>query len=260
MDLQPKDLSRDYANAAFIAGADAYPPKWAQAAAAFRGALGARARLDLPYGQADRQRLDLFLPDTAPRGLMVYLHGGYWLAFGRQDWSHLAAGALARGWAVAMPSYTLAPQARIAQITQEVAQAVTTAAGMVPGPVVVTGHSAGGHLAARMGNLGQGRVQRVVPISPLADLEPLMQTQMNADLRIDVAEVATESPARLALRCGAHVWVGGQERPAFLWQARVLSEGWGCDWTVAEGRHHFDVIDDLGNADSDLVNTCLGGL
>ena len=257
----PKDLSRDYTNAAFIAGADAYPPKWAQAAAAFRAGLGARARArDLAYGPADRQRLDLFLPDAAPRGLMVYLHGGYWLAFGRQDWSHLAAGALARGWAVAIPSYSLAPQARIAQITQEVAQAVATAADMVPGPVVVTGHSAGGHLAARMGNLGLDRVRRVVPISPLADLEPLMQTGMNADLRIDDAEAATESPARLSLRCGAHVWVGGQERPAFLWQARVLSEAWGCDWTVAKGRHHFDVIDDLADANSALAEACLGGL
>ena len=260
MQPTPKDLSHDYTNAAFIAGAEDYPPRWAAAAAAFRAGLGGRARLDLPYGPADRQKLDLFLPDTAPRGVMVYLHGGYWMAFGRQDWSHLAAGALARGWAVAMPSYSLAPQARIAQITQEVAQAVSLVAEMVPGPVVVTGHSAGGHLAARMGNAGRERVQRVVPISPLADLEPLMQTGMNADLRIDTPEAAQESPARLALRCGAHVWVGGQERPAFLWQARVLSESWGCSWTVAAGRHHFDVIDDLADADSGLVRACLDGL
>ncbi|MGQ0611389.1 MAG: alpha/beta hydrolase [Paracoccaceae bacterium] len=258
------DLSRDYANGAFIPGAEAFPARWLRAAAAFRTALGARAEVDLAYGPAERQRFDLFRPEGAARGLMVFVHGGYWLAFGRESWSHLAAGALARGWAVAMPSYTLAPQARIGAITGEVAAAVRAAAGLVPGPVVVTGHSAGGHLAARMGcgDIDLPRVVRVVPISPLADLAPLMQTGMNAELKIDAAEAAAESPARLPLRagCAAHPWVGGQERPAFLWQARTLSEAWACPWTVAPGRHHFDVIDDLGDPGSGLVAACLDGL
>ena len=201
MELTPKDLSRDYTNAAFIAGAETYPPKWAQAAAAFRAGLGARARLDLPYGPAERQRLDLFLPDTAPRGLMVYLHGGYWMAFGRQDWSHLAAGALALGWAVVMPGYTTAPEGRVGAMVREVAVAVALAARLVEGPVVVTGHSAGGHIAARLACADlalsfAARLRRIVPISPLSDLRPLMQTAMNAGLKLDMAEALAESPAR----------------------------------------------------------------
>ena len=109
---------------------------------------------------------------------------------------------------------------------------------------------------------GVAAVRRVVPISPLADLRPLMRTGMNSDLKIDAAEAVRESPARLALRagCSAHVWVGGQERPAFLWQARTLSEAWACEWTVASGRHHFDVIDDLADPDSALMGACLDAL
>ncbi|MGQ0563771.1 MAG: alpha/beta hydrolase [Gemmobacter sp.] len=258
---------REYANGAFIPGADDYPPRWRAAAAAYRAALGANARVDLAYGAGARNRFDLFLPVGAARGLMVFVHGGYWLRFDRADWSHLAAGAVARGWAVAMPSYTLAPVARIGAITAEVAQAVAAAAAMVSGPVVVAGHSAGGHLAARMGCAGMGpvpggRLRRVVPISPVAELAPLMTTAMNADFRLDAAECARESPARLALRddCAAHVWVGGQERPAFVWQARTLSEAWACPWTVAAGRHHFDVIDELADPGSPLVSACLDGL
>ena len=115
---------------------------------------------------------------------MIFVHGGYWLETNRDLWSHLAAGALARGWACAMPSYTLAPQARIARMTAEVATAITTAAGEIAGPLVVTGHSAGGHLSARMGcsDIHLPRLARVVPISPLADLSPLMATQMNLSL------------------------------------------------------------------------------
>ena len=139
------------------------------------------------------------------------------------------------------------------------------AAAMVDAPVVVTGHSAGGHLSARMGCAQApvvAKIARVVPISPVAELEPLMETAMNEKLRLTDAEATTESPARLALRDGvqAHVWVGGQERPAFLWQARTLSENWGCDWTVAAGKHHFDVIDDLADPESALMAACLGGL
>ena len=256
------DLSAEYANGVHIQGGDAFPARWAQAAAGFRQALGGRARPDLGYGPSARHRFDLFVPDAAPRGLLVFVHGGYWLAFGRDSWSHLAAGPLAHGWAVAMPSYTLAPEARISQITAEIGQAVDAAAGLVPGPVVVTGHSAGGHLAARMACAdapSRTRPVRVVPISPVAELGPLIQTDMNSRLGLTVAETATESPARLAMRSGtsAHVWVGGQERPAFLWQARTLSERWGCDWTVAAGKHHFDVIDDLADPASALTRLCV---
>lgn len=257
------DPDRDYANGAFIPGAEGFPPRWAAKAAAFRTGLGERARLDLPYGPAPRQRLDLFLPETAARGLLVFVHGGYWMALGKEDWSHLAQGPLARGFAVAMPSYTLAPLARIAAMTREITAACTAASAMVPGPLVVTGHSAGGHLAARMGCADTSApVTRVVPISPLAELGPLMATGMNATLGIDAAEAAQESPARLALRQGvsAHIWVGANERPAFLLQARLLSEEWSCPWTADPGRHHFDVIDAIEDAGSPLCAALLDRL
>ena len=261
------DLDRAYANGAFIPGSESLPAQWAADAAAFRDQLAGRAKLDLSYGPEARQKFDLFLPESAPRGLLIFVHGGYWLAFGRESWSHFAAGALARGYACAIPSYTLAPQARISEMTAEIDAAVCAAARMIDGPVVVTGHSAGGHLSARMGcddrqRLVAARVVRVVPISPVAELAPLMQTKMNNDLRLTDAEAQTESPARRTLRagCEAHVWVGGQERPAFLWQARTLSEEWGCPWTVDPDRHHFNVIEPLTDPNSSLIAACLEGM
>lgn len=258
------DWDRAYQNGAFIPGSETLAADLARDAAAFRAGLGGRLQADVPYGPGARHRFDLIHPEGAARGLMVFIHGGYWLAFGRESWTHYAAGALARGWTVALPSYTLAPEARIAAMTQEIATAVRAAAELVAGPVVVTGHSAGGHLSARMAcaDIDLPRVVRVVPISPLADLETLVLTKMNENLRLDVAEVAAESPSRLQRRDGvsAHVWVGGQERPAFLWQARILSEDWACPWTVAPGHHHFSVIEDLRDPSSALMATLLDGL
>jgi arylformamidase len=252
-----------YANAPFIPGAETFPPRWARDAAAFRAALGQRARTAIPYGAKARNLLDLFLPENEPQGLLMFIHGGYWLKFDRDLWSHLAAGAVQRGWACALPSYTLAPEARIAAMTQEIASALEVAASLVAGSVVVAGHSAGGHLGARMGCADVALstvVKRVVPISPLADLEPISLTAMNADLRLDPTEIASESPARLSLRPGveAHIWVGAQERPAFLWQARLLSEAWSCPWTPEKGRHHFDVIEGLTDPSSALLSACVG--
>jgi len=264
---QTEDLSRAYTNADFIVDAADYPPRWRAEAQDLRTSLGARALTGLAYGPGARQTFDLFLPEGAPRGLMVFIHGGYWMAFAPGDWSGFAQGALARGWAVAMPGYTLAPEARIATMTREIEAAIALAAERVAGPLVVTGHSAGGHLSARMACADLvpgwgGRLKRVVPISPLADLRPLMHTVMNEKLQLDGAEAVAESPALLGRRDGPEVfvWVGAQERPEFVWQARLLSEEWRCPWHAAAGRHHFDVIDPLRDAASDLMEVLLGGL
>ncbi|MEO8242045.1 MAG: alpha/beta hydrolase [bacterium] len=259
-----KDPDRAYANGAFVPGSHELPAQWEADAAGFRAGLGDRLRVGIPYGSGPRQQFDLFQPKKPAKGLMVFIHGGYWLESGRESWSHLAAGALLRDWAVAMPSYTLAPEARISQMTVEITNAVKTASQLVEGPVVVTGHSAGGHLAARMGcaDIPLERVLRVVPISVISELAPIARTKMNGALKLTEAEIEAESPARLLLRdgCEAHVWVGMQERPAFLWQARLLSEEWDCPWTPFPDRNHFTVANDLKEPDSALMAACLDGL
>lgn len=266
------DLSKAYDNGANIPDADGFRTRWPVSASAFRDRMLAegRARLDQPYGRGDRRRYDLFLPSGTSVGLAVFMHGGYWKSLDRSVWSHLAAGTVARGWACALPSYTLAPAARIAEITRETAAAVTAAANEIGGPIVVAGHSAGGHLSARMRCLDvsldkgvEARLARIVPISPLSDLHPLMRTGMNAELGIDPLEAESESPA-LATELRSvetRVWVGGSELPAFLDQARLLAQAWpDAKLTVEEGRHHFDVVESLETADGALTEALLGGL
>ncbi|MAU53701.1 MAG: alpha/beta hydrolase [Roseovarius sp.] len=259
------ELDDDYANLPHIPGGAQYPARWSVAAEAFRAKTGARAALALPYGDGARQAFDLFHPEGEARGLCVFVHGGYWLKFDRTFWSHLAAGPLARGWAVAMPSYDLCPEVRIADITRQIARAVTVAAGRVAGPLALAGHSAGGHLVARLAVPGvlprevAGRLGHVLPISPVADLRPLLRTSMNADFGLDPASAAAESPVLMRpLPVPVTVWVGGQERPAFLDQARWLAEAWGAPLEIAPGAHHFDVIEPLADPASAMVARLLG--
>ena len=260
-----------YANRDFIPNADAYIEAWAEDAREYReieASIG-RARLNTPYGDHEREKFDLFHPAGRARGLVVYVHGGYWRMLHRTDWSHFAAGATAAGWAVAMPSYVLAPEARIADITQQIGRAINVIAERIAGPIVLTGHSAGGHLVARMANPDsplsdkvKARIKRIVPISPVADLQPLIDTAMNDDFRMDEATAVSESPALHpnTLGVGTVTWVGAEERPAFLDQARWLSEAWGAPMRIAPGCHHFDVIEGLKDTESPMMRSLIGGL
>lgn len=270
---QITDWSGAYANGVNIPGGDRWPAAWVEPAATFRDRLIAtgRARIDLAYGPAPRQRFDLFLPEGAPKGLVVFVHGGFWMALDKSFWSHLASGPLARGYAVAMPSYTLAPESRIAGITAETGSAITAVAGMVDGPVLLTGHSAGGHLVSRMITTTSplppavlARIRNVVSISGLHDLRPLMGAGMNVTLHIDEAEALAESPALLRPIADARItcWVGSAERSEFVRQNALLANIWtglgARTRTVVEpDRHHFNIIDGLTDPDHPLTRTLL---
>ncbi len=257
------ELDDAYANGAYIDDAAAYPVRWQAEARAFRTALGERAEIALAYGPGERHVLDLFHPAGQRNGTAFFIHGGFWRAFDRSSWSHLAGGLLARGWSVAMPSYDLCPDVTIAAISRQIAQAVRFVAGRTGGPISITGHSAGGHLSARMTDPAlipadiAARLRTILPISPLSDLRPLLRTSMNADFRMSMADAGAESPLLMRDRHDARVavWVGANERPAFLDQARWLAQAWRAPHVIAPGRHHFDVIDLLQDPDSDLVGT-----
>lgn len=255
------ELDDAYANGAYISGAAEFPPRWNASAEDFRNSLKARAQLDLPYGEGARQRFDLFLPEGEAKGLLVFVHGGYWLQFDKSTWSHLANGPVCNGWAVAVPSYDLCPDVRIAEITRQIARSIVTASQQIDGPIVLAGHSAGGHLVARMldpeilpAEVAE-RLKLVLPISPLADLIPLLRTTMNKKFGMTSKEAKAESPVEMQSRyhVDVTVWVGSEERPAFLDQAQWLADAWAADHVIAFGKHHFNVIDPLHDPDSDMV-------
>lgn len=246
------DWDDAYANAAYIPGADDFPGRWQAQSEALLG----RYRHDvLRYGGQARMEMDLVFPEGDPEGLVVFIHGGYWLRFDRTYWTFLAEGALARGYAVALPSYPLCPDVTIPEITVAVARAVQLAADAVPGPVRLAGHSAGGHLVARMLCADvelpcRDRIKRALAISPVSDLREMQKTSMAEPLHLDDVVAADESPVlHPAPTTPFSVWVGADERPVFLDQARWLGQAWNCPVEVEAGKHHFDVIDGLADPD-----------
>ena len=267
--FQITDWDDAYSNAAHIPDSQRWPDEWSASAARYREHC--RCDLDIAYGDHARQVYDLYFPEGDPAGLFVFIHGGYWLEFDKSYWSHLARGAVDSGWAAAVPSYVLCPQAGIRDITPMIGTAIMHAADRIPGPIVLTGHSAGGHLAACMVCDGsplpyelRQRIIHTVSISGLHDLRPLVKTQMNTQLNLTDHEAMHLSPAfRIPdPQCRLTAWVGEAERPEFLRQSHLIANAWrGCGaWTqcvVAPDRHHFDVIDGLCDAQSPLMEAIL---
>jgi len=272
---QITDWDDAYANAPHIPGGERWPAAWIEPARRYRDATLAtgRAELDVAYGSRPRNRFDLFLPDGEPAGLIVYVHGGYWLRNEKSFWSHLARGAVLAGHAVAMPAYSLCPEVRIADITREIGQAIEAAAARVSGPIRLVGHSAGGHLATRMVSSTsplpedtRHRIAHTLSISGVHDLRPLLRTALNATLRLDADEALRESPVLLEPLPGTRLtcWVGSAERAEFVRQNALLASIWkglGAATAAVEepDRHHFDAVDGLANPEHPLARTLLTG-
>lgn len=270
--LKPiKDWDDAFANMAHIAGSEGLPQLWSDSAVAYR-ASGVNIDQDIAYGDHPREVFDLVWPEGTPKGLVVFVHGGFWMRLDKSYWTDFAEGARANGWAICLPSYTLAPDARISQMTRQITAAIEVAASKVAGPLRVAGHSAGGHLATRMicddTSLSAqvlGRIDAVQSISGLHDLRPLMQTKMNDVLHLDEDEAVLESAVlhRPAAAIPYTCWVGGGERPEFIRQSEIMAQIWSgldvpSDCVVDGGHNHFTVIKGLRSPDSEITLNLLG--
>jgi arylformamidase len=236
----------------------------------------ANCRLDLRYAEGPRCTLDWFAPHAAGAAppLFVFIHGGYWRALDKRTFSFIAAPYNAAGIAVAMIGYDLAPAVTLTRIADEVHAAhawlaAEAALDFDRARVVVSGHSAGGHLAALVAaapseRVGGMTVQAIAPVSGIFDLAPLLATTVNADVRMTGEEARRLSP----MRCEAFaarrflVAVGGRETEGFIAQSRRFTEraaalGLEARCVIVPNRTHFDVLEDLAHADAPLCRDVL---
>lgn len=269
-----KDWDDAYANAAHIPDANTFIEHWARQSKLFREqqAAAGRPMAKLQYGAHDREHVDVFQPARKPAGIAIYIHGGYWLRFSQSDWSHLAAGAIANQHITAMVGYPLCPESNIRDIAASVTKAVAAIADEYPElPIYLAGHSAGGHLVSHLickpnalSKPTRDRIKRILSISGVHDLVPLTKTDMNKQFDMSLASAAALSPARLRphLPCSIIAWAGAAERPEFIRQNQLLKSTWAplgadCQTHLEPERHHFNVIDDLCQAESPMMKRWL---
>lgn len=259
MSDKPLDLEAQYNNRAAVPDHPVVMARWKADAEAARAA---HPPIALPYGPGERHIIDLF--EAAPDApIVVFLHGGYWQALDRSWFSWIAPPLLGHGVSVALPSYDLAPTVRLGRIVGQMRDAVELIRARTGKRPVVSGHSAGGHMAACM--LSEGRAAAAVAISGLFDLEPLIATSLNAALGLEAREAAALSPIHWPVPNGStpggtvlDCVVGGDETNAFVRQARDMVDLWGSKgvetrFEALPGLNHFTVPDPLADPRSALV-------
>jgi arylformamidase len=258
------DYEVEYNNRARVPENPALMAGWARDAAAYREL---RAPRSISYGPGARNRIDFFSGD-GKGPIVVFIHGGYWQALDGSSFSHCARGLNAHGVDVAVPSYDLCPQVGVDTIIQEM-RAAARELGRLGRPLVISGHSAGGHLAACMlatdwpsfdSSLPRDLVVAAYSISGLFDLVPLVETSINKALQLDVATARTVSP--LFWKVPAHgsldAVVGGEESAEYFRQSRTITDAWSAAglptrYDTLAGANHFTAIAPLADPDSPMV-------
>jgi arylformamidase len=259
------NLEAEYDNRAMVPEHPEIIARWRSDAATFRDR--AAGVFDLSYGARQRNVYDFFHGERAEGPLAVFIHGGYWRSFDQKVFSHCAAGMVAHGFSVAVPTYTLAPDISVAGIIDEMRQFVLNLWHRYQRPLVLTGHSAGAHLVACMvatnwENFGlpANVIHASLAISGLYDLRPLLATSVNDDIRLDQVQCLMASPLfwPLPLARPADIWVGGKESSEFIRQSRSLAVAWqgvgrSCTYVEMAGVNHFTAVDPVADSGSAMV-------
>jgi arylformamidase len=224
------------------------------------------ATMDVSFGPGERQKLDLYPAREAGAPCLVYFHGGYWMRNRREMFAVLGEGVMAHGWSVAMPGYTLAPEASLATIVAESSAALDLLAADgarhgIAGPLIVAGWSAGGHLAAMA--LSHEAVTAGLAISGIFELAPLAGTYLNENLRLTAEEIADLSPLRRpSVMKPLGITYGDRELPALVanshaFHASRQRAGAPGSLVPVAGADHFSILDTMRDPEGILTRMLL---
>ena len=222
--------------------------------------------LDIPYGERERTKIDLYPAGSTTAPCLVFLHGGYWQRNSREVFAMLVEGVAAHGWSVAIPGYSLAPEVSLTEIVAEVSSSLDWLAQNggaygISGPVVLSGWSAGAQLVAMA--LDHPRVTAGLAISGVYDLAPIRDTGLNNALKLTDQEVARLSPLRLpAIHKRLDIAYGTAELPALVYDSMQFHEarmdaGAPGRLVPIPGADHFSILGELRRPDGALVDIAL---
>jgi arylformamidase len=259
-------LDREYDNQKKI-GQDEFRAFLARCAHASEAARRRhRARLDVAYGPSAAETLDIFFAEGAAGAapVQIFFHGGYWRMLDKKDFSYVANGLVPQGITSVIVNYALLPQVDMAELLRQCRAAVAWTArhiaelGGDPSRLHVSGHSAGGHIAAMMlAAEGAERIRSATAISGLYDLEPIRLCFLNATLGLTARDVARHSPVHLSRRGSAPLLlaVGGSEGEEYLDQSRALERAWRhTAIEILPDDDHFSIREQLGDPSSAMVS------
>jgi arylformamidase len=264
------DYEVEYNNRARVPEHPQIFERWQRDAAAYREQARADGRVELGvrFGPTERQYIDLFLPagGAANAPLALFIHGGYWRSLDPSMFSHLARGMNGHGVTVAVSGYDLVPQVSIADIIAQTQAACAFLWKKYGRRVMVSGHSAGAHLAVCMLTTDwtkHGAPADLTPaayaVSGLYDLTVLTHLAGNAEFKLTEESAKTISPIFQPAPKGKVLdsVVGGIESSEFLRQSKIIVDAWSKDnetrYEIVPDMNHFTVCDAMADPASAMT-------
>jgi acetyl esterase/lipase len=156
---------------------------------------------NIPYVEGkdvdERQKLDLYLPKGARDfPTLFFIHGGAWKAGSRSGFDRIGRTFARNGVAFVSTGYRLSPKVQHPAHIQDVARGFAWTVANIgkysgnPGAIFVSGHSAGGHLAAllatdddylRAEKLSLSNIKGAIPISGVFIVSTKMKNVFGED-------------------------------------------------------------------------------
>jgi len=252
--MDQQSLNDAYNNHKAVPESEAIISHWIERSKAFRDSHP--QYLDISYGPLERQKIDYYSagPNTP---VVIFIHGGFWQAYSKNDFACFAEAYLKEGISVAMVDYPIAPDASMDQIVASSNNAVVFISqhisewGGNPNNVLLSGWSAGGHLCIT--SMKSMQVKAAVAISGIYELEPLISSFINKKLQMDLAMAKRNSPL-LHLPTGntpIDLFVGGGELSGMREQTFHFAEQLKvCKYPVVlteiPGKNHFEMLNQFG--------------
>lgn len=238
-----------------------------------RAASELDCQLDVAYGAAPGQKLDIFPAAQSNATIQLFIHGGYWRGFDKSGHRFVAWPFVAAGATVVLINYDLCPNVTMDKIVAQNRAAIRWVYYNAPSfgadaeRLYISGHSAGGHLTGMMMSTEWSKygmpwdaIKGGCALSGLHDLEPLQLSYLNADLHMDRDMAQRNSPIHnLPGRARSQIIaVGGGETDEFRRQSRDYTDAWTGAGLSGE---YFEVLDlnhvlavaELESADSPLT-------
>jgi len=228
-----------------------------------RTILTLKSKRNVAYGPGHGEHLDIYFPQQAGPALPIhiFIHGGYWRAFSKEDYAFVADAIVGSGAIAAIVDYSLMPKARMSHLVEQVQRACqwlaehATEFGGDADHMTISGHSAGGHLAAMASLPGAGdyRIRSALLVSGLYELAPLAASYLQPELHLTPEEVESFSPLRFPGNSAQRfiLLVGADETKPFHDQAEDYLRhlrGEACDAELIslEDEHHMSIVLSLG--------------
>jgi len=254
-------------------------PDWSKRSETARENLD--CKLDIRYGDGEKQKLDVFSCGNTSAATLLYFHGGYWQRGDKSIYSFLAIPFIEAGVNVIVVGYDLCPSVTLTQISEQAREAVAfvyrqaAQLNVNADRLTVMGHSAGGHITEMMmgtdwaqyaHDLPADLIRSGIPVSPLSLLEPVRLTEgLNTGIRMDEAEAELQSPMlnhHPATNAPQLVVVGGAETDEFHRQAKMYHDAFSTGERTMELYHvpdvdHFDELNVLADPSSPFFQKTL---